>query len=243
MTTLTKIIVATLLSLSLFSCNFDMNFNPGVKGNGNVQIEDRTINESFTAIHASEGLDVYLTQGNDESVSVEADENLLDLIITEVVDGNTLKLHCKENIGRSKSQKVMITFKDISKIVSTSGSDVYSTNTINAENLELKSTSGSDMKLDVNASVLNCKSTSGSDLKISGKTDRLIAEATSGSDIKAGNLIAQSSQVKATSGADITVNTQKELTAKASSGGDIKYYGNPEKVSKSDNVSGSIRKH
>ena len=242
MTTLTKIIIATLLSLSLFSCNFDMNFNTGVKGNGNVQIEKRTINESFTAIHASEGLDVYLTQGNNEDISVEADENLLDIIVTEVVD-NTLKIHCKENIGRSKSQKVMVTFNDISKIVSTSGSDVYSTNTINSENLELKSTSGSDMKLDVNTSVLNCKSTSGSDLKISGKTDKLIAEATSGSDIKAGNLIAQSSQVKATSGADITINTQKELTAKATSGGDIKYYGNPEKVDKSDGVSGSIRKH
>lgn len=242
MTTLTKIIVATLLSLSLFSCNFDINFNSGVKGNGNVQIEERTINDTFTTIQASEGLDVILTQGSDESISVEADENLLDIIVTEVVD-NTLKIHCKENIGRSKSQKVMVTFSNISKIVSTSGSDVYSTNAISVEKLELKSTSGSDMKVDVETSVLICKSTSGSDLKISGKTDRLIAEATSGSDIKAGNLIAQSSQVKATSGADITVNTQKELTAKATSGGDIKYYGNPEKVDKSDSVSGSIRKH
>ena len=242
MTTLTKIIVSTLLSLSLFSCNLDMNFNPGIKGNGNVQIEKRTINKAFTAIHASEGLDVYLTQGSNEEIIVEADENLLDIILTEVVD-NTLKIHCKENIGRSKSQKVMITFNDISKIVSTSGSDVYSTNTINTEQLELKSTSGSDMKVDVNTSVLNCKSTSGSDLKISGKTDRLNAEATSGSDIKAGDLIAQSSQVKATSGANIRVNTQKELTAKATSGGDIKYYGNPIKVDKTDGVSGSIRKH
>ncbi len=241
MTTLTKIIVATLLSLSLFSCNFDVNFNPGVKGNGNVQIEKRTLTEPFTAIHASEGLDVYLTQGDRQDITVEADENLLNIIVTEVVD-NTLKIHCKENIGRSKSQKVMVTFSDISKIISTSGSDVYSTNTISVEQLELKSTSGSDMKVDVNTAILNCKSTSGSDLKISGKTDRLIAEATSGSDIKAENLIAQSSQVKATSGADITVNTQKELTAKASSGGDIRYYGNPEKVEKSDNVSGSIRK-
>ena len=75
-----------------------------------------------------------------------------------------------------------------------------------------------------------------------GKTQKLIAEATSGSDIKAGNLQAESSHVKATSGADITVNTSKELTAQASSGGDIKYYGDPEKVDKTDSASGSIRK-
>lgn len=244
MTTLTKIIVATLftiLSLTLFSCNFDINMNPGVRGNGNVETVERTINEPFNAIKATEGLNVYLTQGNNESITVEADENLHELILTEVIDG-VLKIHTSKNIGRATSKKVMVSFKDISAISSTSGSDVYSTNTISADYLKLKSTSGSDMKLEVNTSTLECKSTSGSDLKLSGKTEKLIAEATSGSDIKASNLVAESSQVKATSGADITVNTSKELTASASSGGDIKYYGNPEKVNKNKSSSGSVRK-
>ena len=240
MTTLIKFIVATVLSLTLFSCNFDMNLNSGVRGNGEVVTEDRTINESFSAIKATEGLNVYLTQSDNESISVEADENLQELILTEVEDG-VLKIHTKENIGRATSKKVHISFKDISSITSTSGSDVHSTNTINAERLDLKSTSGSDMKLDVNTSVLNCKSTSGSDLRISGKTIKLVAEATSGSDIKAADLMAESSEVKATSGADITVNTSKELTARATSGGDVEYYGNPEKVDKSDSSSGSVK--
>lgn len=241
MTTLIKIIIASILSLTLFSCNFDINFNSGVKGNGNVTTQERTINESFTSIKAAEGLDVYLTQSNNQSITVEADENLHDLIITEVKNG-VLKIHTKQNIGRNTSKKVMVSFKDISSITSTSGSDVYTTNTINTDELEVKTTSGSDMKLEVNTSVLNCKSTSGSDLRLSGKTEKLIAEATSGSDIKAGDLIAQSSHVKATSGADITVNTSKQLIAKATSGGDIKYYGNPETVEKNNHVSGSIRK-
>lgn len=240
MTTLIKFIVATVLSLTLFSCNFDMNFNSGVRGNGDVITEDRSINESFSTIKATEGLDVYLTQSDSESISVEADGNLQELILTEVEDG-VLKIHTKKNIGKATSKKVHISFRDISSIVSTSGSDVYSTNTITTERLDLKSTSGSDMKLDVNTSVLYCKSTSGSDLRVSGKTIKLVAEATSGSDIKAADLMAQSSEVKATSGADITVNTSKELTARATSGGDVKYYGNPKKVDKSDSSSGSIR--
>ncbi len=241
MTTLAKIIVATLLSLTLFSCNFDVNFNSGVRGDGNVQTEKRNITESFSTIKATEGLDVYLTQSDNESIIVEADENLHSLIKTEIVDG-VLKIHTSSNIGRATSKKVLVSFKDISKIISTSGSDVYSTNTIKTDHLELNSTSGSDMKLEVNTATINCKATSGSDMRLSGKTDKLIAEATSGSDIKASNLVAQSSKVKATSGADITVNTAKELTAKATSGGDIKYYGNPEKVEKNKNSSGSIQK-
>lgn len=241
MTTLVKIIVATLVSLSLVSCNFDLNINNGVRGNGTVTTEQRTINQSFTAIKATEGLDVYLTQSDIESIRVEADENLQDLIITEVVD-NVLKIHTKENIAKSKSKKVIVSFKSVTRITATSGSDVYGTNTITVEHLELETTSGSDMTLDVNTSNLICKSTSGSDLKLSGKTIKLTAEATSGSDIKASDLKAESSHVKATSGADITINTSKELTAKATSGGDIKYFGNPEIVNKSDNSAGSIKK-
>ncbi|MEP1488529.1 MAG: head GIN domain-containing protein [Algibacter sp.] len=241
MTTLIKIIITTLLSLTLFSCNFDINFNSGVKGNGNVTEEERGVIESFNSIKASQGLDVYLTQNDDENIIVEADDNLHELIITEVVNG-VLKIHTSKNIGRATSKKVIVSFKDVSKIISSSGSDVYSTHAINADHLELSTSSGSDMKLEVNTSVLDCKSSSGSDLRLSGQTGKLIAEASSGSDIKAGDLKAESSQVKASSGADITVNTSKELVAKASSGGDIKYYGNPEKVNKSNSSSGSVRK-
>ncbi|MFG6686484.1 head GIN domain-containing protein [Mariniflexile sp. HNIBRBA6329] len=241
MTTLAKIIVSTLVSLSLVSCNFDLNINSGVKGNGHVTTENRTITKPFATIKATEGLDVYLTQSDNESISVEADENLQGLIITEVID-NVLKIHTKQNIGTCTSKKVMVSFKNISNIIATSGSDVKSTSTIVTKHLNLETTSGSDMDLDVNTSTLNCKSTSGSDLKLSGKTIELTAEATSGSDFKAANLIVQNADVKASSGADVTVNATETLTAKASSGGDIKYTGNPKKVDKSYRASGSVQK-
>tara|TARA_R110000868_G_C10930418_1_gene766326 strand:- start:149 stop:805 length:657 start_codon:yes stop_codon:yes gene_type:complete len=217
-----------------------MNFG-GVRGNGNVQLEDRTLNASFTAIEASQGLDVYLTQSNDESIVIEADENLHEIIKTEV-KGNVLRIYSDKNIGYAKSKKIMVNFKTLSKISSSSGSDVAITNTITTDHLELNTSSGSDMTLKVNTTELECHSSSGSDLKLSGSTQKLVAEASSGSDINAGDLIAESSRVKASSGADITVNTVKELTADANSGGDIKYYGNPEKINKNNGPSGSIRK-
>jgi len=259
MTTLTKIIVSTLLSLLFFSCNFDINLG-GVAGNGNVVKETRTMNGSFDAIQASEGLNVYLTQSDNESIVVEADENLQDLIITEVIN-NVLKIHTKQSIGSATSKKVMVNFKNVSRIISDSGCDVYSTNTITAENLKLESSSGSDMtlnvnasnincsassssdlELDVNTSVIECHSSSGSDIKLTGKATKLIAEASSGSDIEADNLFTESSEAIASSGSDITVNTSKELIAKANSGGGISYYGNPEKVEKNDSGSGSVKK-
>ncbi len=241
MTTISKFITALIASLLLVSCNFDFG-GFGVRGNGDVETVERMLNEDFSEIRVSRGMDVYLTQSDDVSLTVEADENLHDIIVTEVENG-VLRITTKENISYSKAKKVMLSFKDISKITATSGSDVYSTNIITADNLELSTTSGSDMELDVNAQVVDCSSTSGSDLRVSGTTNKLFASATSGSDIKAGDLKAKISEATATSGADITVNTSQELYAKATSGADIKYYGNPEKVTKKDGVSGSVRKH
>ena len=240
MTTLTRIIVTSIISLLMLSCNFSMNLGDGIDGNGNVETAERSISKDFDEIKVSQGIDLYITQSNDVSLTVEADENLHDLIMTEVTDG-VLKIYSTENIRRASSKKVMLTINSISSIKATSGSDVYSTNTIEVANLELKSTSGSDIKLDVKTKSLDCYSTSGSDMELSGSTNLFTASATSGSDINASDLLAETSNVKATSGADISVNTSKALTAKATSGGDIRYSGNPEKVEKSDTSAGSVR--
>lgn len=241
MTTVTKFIVGLIITLSLTSCNFDFDHSFGVRGNGNVESVDRNISNDFDAIEVSRGIDVFLTQSDAVGIVVEADENLHDIIITKV-ENNILHIYADENISYSAEKKVHVNFEDVSKIKATSGSDVYATNTIRVDEIELTTTSGADMELDIDVNVADCRSTSGSDLRISGRTNKLIAEATSGSDIKAGSLKASTCEARATSGADITVNTAQELYAKASSGGDIKYYGNPEKVSKKDGVSGSVRK-
>jgi Putative auto-transporter adhesin, head GIN domain len=237
MTTLTKIIVTTLLSLLFFSCNFDINLGPGEVGNGNVVEKTRTINEPYEAIKVSEGLDVYVTQSDEESIVVEADENLQELIIVEVVD-NVLKIHTKKNIGRATSKKVMVSFKNISSVISTSGSYVNATNTITAENLKLESNSGSSMDLNVDANNVNSNASSGASIKLIGKTIKLKAEASSGSSIIANELITESSEANVSSGASITVNTTKKLIANANSGGHINYYGNPESVEQNKSMSG-----
>ena len=241
MSTLIKFITASVVSLLAMSCINGNNLIGGVKGNGNVQSVERDINGNFDAIEVSRGLDVYLTQGDAVSLKVQADENLHDIIMTEV-ENNVLKIYAEDNITRSSAQKVILSFTEINRIASHSGSDVYGTNRFVLDDIELTSTSGSDMELDIEADVIECSANSGSDMRLSGKASKLYATATSGSDIKAGNLKVRISEVKANSGADITVHASEELIAKANSGGDVKYYGNPEKVTKRDGVSGSVRK-
>jgi hypothetical protein len=240
MSTLAKIVVSSLISLMFFSC-MDINFGTGVDGNGNVITRERSISEGFDAIKVSRGMDVYITQTGTVGLKVEADENLHDIIKTEVENG-VLKIYAMENIRRSSKKAVYLSFDAVNLIEATSGSDLYSESTIKADELRLKTTSGSDMDLSLEANKVYCEATSGSDMQLSGTAIFLSADATSGSDIKAQKLQAQQCDAKASSGADIAVFASNQLYAEASSGGDIRYYGDPKTVKTSDNVSGSVSK-
>jgi uncharacterized protein YxeA len=61
--------------------------------------------ESFTGIKVSTGIDVYLKQGDDESLTVEADENLHEYIITEVRNG-ILDVYSDANIRDAERKRV-----------------------------------------------------------------------------------------------------------------------------------------
>lgn len=235
MTTIFKFVAATIMAFLLSSCNFNM----GIQGNGNVVTAERSLDGSFSAIDVSKGIELYLTQGDIESISVQADENLHDIITTKV-EGNVLKITTEKNVRFSEAMKVMVSFKTVDKISASSGSDVVSSNTVSSGALELDSSSGSEIVLDLNVASLTCDASSGSDQKLTGKASSIKAQASSGSTINASGLMAETSRAKASSGGDISVNVSNELFAEASSGGNIKYSGNPSKVEKDDAVSGSI---
>lgn len=239
MTTLARIAIAIVMSLFVTSCMFDVNFGPGKKGNGQVVEESREVTEEFTEVYASEGLDVYVTQADEFEISVEADENIIDLIGTDIRDGR-LKIHAIENIGRA-TKNIYVSLPTITALESSSGADLIAQNVIEAEKLEVEASSGSDIELEVNAREVYADTSSGADIKISGKTETLYADASSGADIRARRLEAKSCTANASSGSDIDVNVTESLIADASSGADISYSGNPN-VQKTKSVSGSVRK-
>ena len=226
-------------ALILSSCN--LNINTGENGNGKVVTEERAVTSDFTEVRGSAGLDVYLTKGSENKIVVEADENLLQYIETDIENG---KLHVttSENIGHSKAKKVYITFKELNTVEASSGADVTGNSVIKSQNLTLKSSSGADLEVEVFAQDLIAKSSSGADLKVSGKATSLNADASSGSELDAKELLVINCNAEASSGAEVTVNVQDKLETHVSSGGDINYYGNPVSVNSNKSHSGSVHK-
>ena len=234
----TKIAVLLLILISTTSCMFN---GFGIRGNGNVETENRKITSSFNAIKVSQGINLYLSQGSDIDLSVEADENILDLLVTEV-EGDVLKIYFDKNVSRA-TRNVYLTAAKINSIRTTSGASVKSEGMIKTKSISLDSSSGSDMKLNINAQDIECSTSSGADIYLTGTTVSFEGDASSGSNIDADKLKAETSIVEVSSGASINVYASKEITAQASSGGDIDYYGNPTIVNKSKSSGGSVSKN
>jgi hypothetical protein len=89
MKTTLKLIVL-LLTLSLTSCNGNLNLIDGIDGSGNVVTEKRNIETPFTKIQASTGVEVILEQGSPSEVEVEVDDNLMKYIVTLVENGTLI---------------------------------------------------------------------------------------------------------------------------------------------------------
>ena len=241
METLVKITILITIYLTLLftttSCGTNGGF--GVKGSKNVVSEDRTISTDFEIISVQQGINLFITQGESVKLNVEADDNIIKILITEVKN-NELKIYLKENVYMAKARNVYLTASTISGIKTSSGASVKSENTLLTKSLGLDSSSGSSIKIYANANELTSEASSGSTITIFGKSEIFSANASSGSSIKAYELKTMDAMVEASSGANIDVNVTNKLIAKASSGGAIDYEGNPKDVDKETSSGGSV---
>ena len=240
----------------LSSCGLDM-LNR-IEGNNNVISIDRDIDENFTKVRVSTGIELIIDQGSEVSLTVEADENLHDIIITEVEDVK-LKIYTEKNIWKSASKKVYLTVNTLEELKASSGSSIKTSTVLNATNLTVGSSSGASVNLDIKAVNLSSKtssgasanldvnatnvvsdSSSGSTMKIKGETSTHETNASSGSSINAYRLVSKNVTAKVSSGASISVYASENINGRASSGGSISFEGDPKTVTKNTSSGGSI---
>lgn len=198
---------------------------------------------SFKGVKSGQAIDVYLRKGDKESVKVEANGTSLSNVITEV-SGSYLKIQLARNtnIRGSKGVKVWVTYVEMEKIVASSASNVFSEGTIKAGSMEVHASSAANIEITVDATDIEIHTSSAGDVNIEGKVGRLVAEASSAGEIDAYNLIADVAEAEASSAGSIKLNVSRELAGHASSGGSIRYRGNPSKTNTTSSSGGSVKK-
>jgi hypothetical protein len=211
-----------------------------VTGNRDVVRRDRPAG-NFTGIRVSTGIDVYLKQTGDESISLEADENLHEYIKTEIRDG-VLHVFTDVNIRSAEMKRVYVTMDKIESIRTSSAGDVIGESPIKTDELELSASSAGGINLEVYAREIGIDISSSGDITLNGEADVLDANLSSAGDLNAYDLEVKDAEVSASSAGDADVYVSERLSASSSSAGDINYRGNPKYIDAHASSAGGIHK-
>ncbi len=196
--------------------------------------------EKFNGIVLKGSANVYVKQGNNQSVVVESNEDLQSLIETDV-DGSTLYLSTKRNICPS-ALNIFIVVKDINEIAIRGSGNIQTGSQIKTDNLKVSINGSGDVKMDVSAKMLMLKINGSGDVKLKGDAE-LASFAINGSgDINAFGLKVRAANVAIRGSGDVRINAVEELEVHVSGSGDVEYTGSPEKIIADVRGSGSVRK-
>lgn len=188
---------------------------PSVNGSGIRKTEMRNVG-NFDKIEVSGAIVVKISAGQDFGISVEADDNILQSVKTEVENG-ILKIYADGSFRRRNSVNVTVTMPQISSL------NVEGASKAALENVE--------------TAELNVSANGASKIGISGKAARLTLEASGASSINAVNIESGEADAKASGASKVSVFANDKLTADANGASRISYIGNPLNIEKS--VSGA----
>ncbi len=229
-----KILFLLFSLVTLASCRF-------TTGSGNIISETRTVS-NFDGIIVGGSFDVEVKIGPVASVMVEADDNIIKHIETDV-SGNTLKIRLESNNGFSNAHmKVYVTTPSLTNIKASASADVEVKDILTGSSkLTLKASSSASIRAEVDAPDIETDASSSATITLSGKTKNHDTQASSSANIRAFELLSENTTAKVSSSADIDVHASVKLDAKASSSGSIDYKG-AAAVTQSTSSSGSVSK-
>lgn len=191
--------------------------------------ELRTVSGSFSSIKVSGGIDLYLSQSNDEAIAVSASEDRFKQSIKTTVDNGVLKISYNGDrlwaMTRNKRLKVYVSFKNIDRLDVSGASDVVVAGTITAKKLDLHLSGASDFKGAVKVNDLQLDLSGASDIKISGTAVTVNIASSGASDVKGDDLKTEVCTANASGASDINITVNKELNAHASGASKILYSG------------------
>jgi hypothetical protein len=197
-----------------------------------LHVEKRNVS-GFKGIEVATGIRLTLTHGNVEEVAVSAAETeFRDRIVTKVENG-ILKIYYeskKDAINRKnerKDLKAYVSYKILDHLEANTGALVDIDGTLTAPSLKINANTGARINGKISADNLKVDQNTGSVISLSGKTEQLEAEGSTGSKFECEDLVSNNCNVKVSTGARIWVTANNHLSAKANTGGNVKYKGEP----------------
>ena len=198
---------------------------PKIEGSGNVVTKDIAI-QPFDQLEASGVFNVVLTQGNKESLKIEAEDNLQPLFEIKN-EGPKLVVEMKKDphFNSNKKMTIYITFKNLKSMDLKMVGNVSSEGNLNFRDLALANKSVGSVDLALNAQKLDIENKSVGNLRLSGKAENATIRSNSVGAIKASDLLVQTMDIDNDGVGSAEVNAVKELKVKDSFLGKVRNAG------------------
>lgn len=183
--------------------------------------------KDFSEISISSGFKLELKLGTEESVEIEAQENLHQYIKAEQ-SGDNLYFGIIDNHHFNNDAKVIIhvTAKEISSLSGSGGAEIKGIGAIKSGNLALALSGGSWFKSEVDCRTFAIALSGGSTVKASGKCENLEFSASGGSIMKSYDLETENLDASLSGGSKLILKVNGSLKVDASGGSEVEYTGN-----------------
>ena len=223
-------LITTLIVMALALSACVVPFQGVVRGSGNIVSETRDVSD-FRKIQLDGAGTLTITQGETESLVIEADDNILSELTSNVV-GSTLVLGIEEDwwqraVIPTREINYTLTVINLSDITINGAADLhlddFQTDSLTIEingagNIDVTDLSADNLEIQVNGTANS---------QLSGEVDDMSVTVNGMGNVEAGDLLATAADVEINGIGNCTVWTSESMSITISGGGSLSYYGYP----------------
>lgn len=182
----------------------------------------------FEGIEASSAFEVFISQGNENSVAVSAPGDVNRANIKTEVRKGILHIWYENKKwfrGNGGKLRAYVSAKNLRLISASGACEIVINGEMKSDELAIKLSGASDFKGAVRSKDLKVDLSGASDVKIQGSADNLSIDASGASHFKGYDLATDNCRVDASGATDIKITVNKVLNAEASGATNIDYKG------------------
>lgn len=203
---------------------------------------------AFHAIDVATGIQLFLVSGTTEEVAVSASTTEFRDHIVAKVENGVLKLYYDSKLKainkkkENKQLKAYVSCRQLDGLYTSTGALVKIQGVLKMPAIEIKASTGAQVNGDVDTKSLLVRQSTGSQINLSGRSESLEVEGDTGSKFKGEEMTTQTCNISVSTGANVSVNAEKEMVVKANTGGLVKYKGNAAVREVKTSTGGAVRR-
>ena len=200
-----------------------------IKGTGYLVVHDRQADQSFTRVSVQQSITLYVSQGKTEGITVEADDNIIPYIKTEIKNGQLNIFLDPEVIVRGyTAMNVSVSMPVITDVNVAAAGRLKGSSPFIVNKLEIVASGAGNVTLEVKGSKVDVEASGAARLELKGEVEHFDLEMSSASILKAWDLHVKDCDAEISGAAKAEVSISGQLEAEISSAGILIYDGNPQ---------------